>query len=568
MIAETLLHHFDNISEAPDAVARLRSFVLDLAVRGRLVADDNSDNSDKMPFQRPAIDENLGGPFQIPQQWCWTTVGAVSTARLGKMLDRAKNTGAMRRYLRNTNVRWFDFDLSDVLEMQFEDHEVEEFTLRSGDVLICEGGEPGRCAVWDAREEGIFFQKAIHRVRFCSAVDPHYFVLALRNAADEGRLSDYFTGVGIKHLTGKGLASFRFPLPPLTTQRRIVGRVKELMALCDGLKAAQEQREARRDRIVASLLQSMTVTQDTADSSGSSRALRMSSQLYLHNLPQLTTRIEHVKQLRHTILELAVQGRLVAQSAGDVPVTAALKRAAPLERPARYASRSPEVIPGNCGLSIGNPRSTLPHGWEWIPLVEIARLESGHTPSRSRPDWWGGDIPWIGLVDARLHNGGVIHETIQHTNESGIANSAARVLPAGTVCFSRTASVGYVVIMGRPMATSQDFVNWVPTELIDSRWLQLVLTAEKPALGRFSKGAVHQTIYYPAWLSMHIALPPLSEQQRIIERVKTLTQLCDELETRLAKSADFKSKCLEASLQQSLRNCVSKRELQLTTDAR
>jgi type I restriction enzyme S subunit len=140
-------------------------------------------------------------------------------------------------------------------------------------------------------------------------------------------------------------------------------------------------------------------------------------------------------------------------------------------------------------------KSPLPKGWLWVPLVEIARLESGHTPSRNRPDWWGGDIPWIGLVDARVHNNGTIFDTIQQTNEQGLANSAARLLPQGTVCFSRTASVGYVVIMGRPMATSQDFVNWVPTDAISSSWLQLVMIAERPALGRFSKGAVHQTIY-------------------------------------------------------------------------
>ena len=119
------------------------------------------------------------------------------------------------------------------------------------------------------------------------------------------------------------------------------------------------------------------------------------------------------------------------------------------------------------------------------------------------------------LVDARVHNNGRIFDTIKHTNDdAGLANSAARLLPEGTDCFSRTASVGYVVILGRPMATSQDFVNWVPTKAVASEWLQLAMMAERPAQHRFSKGAVHQTIYYPAWLAMHIVLPPLAEQRR------------------------------------------------------
>lgn len=184
--------------------------------------------------------------------------------------------------------------------------------------------------------------------------------------------------------------------------------------------------------------------------------------------------------------------------------------------------------------------------------MKIARIESGHTPSRNRPDWWGGDVRWIGLVDARLHHGGVIHETIQKTNHEGLANSAARLLPAGTVCFSRTASVGYVIIMGQPMATSQDFVNWVPTDAITSEWLQLVFIAEKPAVPKFSKGAIHQTIYYPAWLSMHISLPPLAEQQRIVAKVKELMTLCDQMETQLHRTQTESRRLLASVLHEAL----------------
>ena len=170
------------------------------------------------------------------------------------MLDKGKNKGMPRRYLRNVNVRWFDFDLSDVLRMRFEDSELAEFDLQSGDVLICEGGEPGRAAVWDSREEGIYFQKAIHRVRFVNFIDGEFFVKALRASADDGRLAEYFTGTGIRHFTGKGLSAYLFPLPPLAEQHRIVARVDELMATCDRLEASIESSEDMRRRVLDVIL--------------------------------------------------------------------------------------------------------------------------------------------------------------------------------------------------------------------------------------------------------------------------------------------------------------------------
>ena len=106
------------------------------------------------------------------------------------------------------------------------------------------------------------------------------------------------------------------------------------------------------------------------------------------------------------------------------------------------------------------------------------------------------------------------------TNANGLANSAARLLPAGTVCLSRTASVGYVTIMGRPMATSQDFANWVCSEAIGPEWLMYLFLAEANALIRFAHGAIHSTIYFPELKAFHVCLPPVDEQRAIVEAVK------------------------------------------------
>lgn len=173
-------------------------------------------------------------------------------------------------------------------------------------------------------------------------------------------------------------------------------------------------------------------------------------------------------------------------------------------------------IPPKLALSVGMPSTPPAKGWRWTRLIDLARLESGHTPSRRHPEWWSGPIPWIGIQDARENDGGRINETQENTNALGIDNSSARVLPENTVCLSRTASVGYVVVMGRPMATSQDFVNWVCSKQLDHNFLKYLLIAEGDDLLRFASGAIHQTIYFPEVKAFHICHPPLQEQQRIV----------------------------------------------------
>lgn len=180
------------------------------------------------------------------------------------------------------------------------------------------------------------------------------------------------------------------------------------------------------------------------------------------------------------------------------------------------------VIQGDYALSVGCPDTPAPRGWRWVPLADVARLETGHTPSRKHPEYWDGDVPWIGIKDATANHGRVINDTFQHTNELGIANSSARVLPAHTVCLSRTASVGYVVVMGRPMATSQDFVNWVCSDAIDYRYLKAVLLAERNSFLRFASGTTHQTIYFPEVKAFHVCLPPIEEQRAIADIVSVL----------------------------------------------
>lgn len=179
--------------------------------------------------------------------------GEIMTSCLGKMLDKEKNQGEPRKYLRNINVRWLEFDLSDLLEMRIADSEIDRYSIRKGDLVICEGGEPGRCAVWNDNET-IFFQKALHRVRFNEPCRPKFYMYYFLLASKSGTLSKYFTGTGIKHLTGESLKKVPVPLADIEQQDQIVRKIEARLSVCDSIEqtvdAALQQAEAMRQSIL------------------------------------------------------------------------------------------------------------------------------------------------------------------------------------------------------------------------------------------------------------------------------------------------------------------------------
>ena len=187
------------------------------------------------------------------------------------------------------------------------------------------------------------------------------------------------------------------------------------------------------------------------------------------------------------------------------------------------------TIPISSPLRFAGPRA----GWTWHALPELASLESGHTPSRRHPEWWGGKIPWLALPDIRKLHGKHAYETTEYTNDAGIANSSARILPVGTVCVSRTASIGFVTILGKPMATSQDFCNWVCGPELDPEFLMYAFMASQESLRELGSGAVHKTIYMPTIESFHICAPDIAEQRRIARRLRERLSAAETLTERL-----------------------------------
>ena len=184
-------------------------------------------------------------------------------------------------------------------------------------------------------------------------------------------------------------------------------------------------------------------------------------------------------------------------------------------------------------FSVASKSGQSPPGWTWHALTDLARLETGHTPSRDREDWWGGDLPWIALPDIRRVDGHVAFETLETTNSEGIAHSAARVLPTETVVMSRTASVGFVTRMGRPMATSQDFVNWVCGPDLDPEFLMHLLIRSRSEIRSLASGAIHKTVYFPTVKSFRVCIPAITEQRRIASELRERLATIDAMESAI-----------------------------------
>ena len=153
--------------------------------------------------------------------WHTALLSEVADLSLGKMLDKAKNKGEASPYLANINVRWGNFDLEDLRTMRFEAHEVERYSLKAGDIVMCEGGEPGRCALWSDQNKKMMLQKALHRIRPKQQINSTYLYYDFLNIGKHNGFAPYFTGATIKHLPREQLAKIPIRFPCKTLQKKI-----------------------------------------------------------------------------------------------------------------------------------------------------------------------------------------------------------------------------------------------------------------------------------------------------------------------------------------------------------
>ncbi len=350
----------------------------------------------------------------------------------------------------------------------------KKFSVAPGDLLFAWSGTPGTsfgAHIWKGPDA--WLNQHIFKVIFPSDVFDRTFLQFAINQNLAQYIGVAHGGAGLAHITKGKFNASSLPLPPLAEQKRIVAKTKELFS---ELEAAEESlRVARR-------------------------------QLGVY---------------RQSLLKQAFEGKLTekwrTKNRTKLESTAELlARTPPPVQPRGGREASLGVIEGVAGLSVNRPSKHLPLNWEWIPLLRIARQETGHTPSRNHPEYWDGEFCWLSIPDARIHHGRSIESTSKTITQLGLDNSSARLLPRRTVCFSRTASVGYVCVLGNSMATSQDFATWTCTPALVPEFLMYAFIAEGEEIRRFGKGTTHTTIYFPEIRALHIALPPVLEQQEIV----------------------------------------------------
>jgi type I restriction enzyme, S subunit len=538
--------HLDLIATAPDGIPKLRGLILELAVRGKLVPQDPNDEPASELLKRIAVErarleaskrsqatplgDDVQISFELPETWQWVRFEEIAQHNSGKTLDKSRNSGEPRPYITTSNLYWGRFELDSVRQMLINDDELQRCTARKNDLLICEGGEAGRAAVWPHDDE-ICFQNHVHRARLFGGINPYFAYRFFEKLNASGEIDLYRKGVGISNMSGKALASIPFPLPPLAEQHRIVAKVDELMALCDRLEAEQADAETAHARLVATLLGTLTQSVDAAE-------LAANWQRLAEHFVNLFTTEASLDALKQTILQLAVMGKLVPQDPNDEPASELLKRIA--------RERARLEAEGVCKKSKATPPVgedaqpfTVPDGWMWVRIDDVSQLvtDGEHaTPTRTS------DRSAIPLVTAKNVRDGYLDYTHTDFVPKDVAEKCwKRCKPTlgDILLVSVGATLGRLSVLDhdRDMVLVRS-VTVIRPCLVDRSFFATALRSPivQDSIWRGVKQSAQPCLYLAQSSSLAIPLPPLAEQHRIVAKVNELLTLCDRLKADLADS--------------------------------
>jgi type I restriction enzyme S subunit len=458
MNAERLLAHYKPVADAPDAIARLRRFVLDLAVRGKLVPQNPNDEPASELLKRieaekarlvkagqimkPVAVEPITyaeAPFALPPTWAWV--------RVGEIFDY--DAGTKRNPQELIQDRWLlelediEKDTSIVLErlhVSDRDSQSTKSEFEVGDILYGKL-RPYLNKVVVADEPG-YSTTEIVAIRPFLKLCPEYCALAFRRPDFVAYVERLGRGTKMPRLRTPDAIVAAFPLPPLTEQHRIVAKVDELMALCDRLEAARAAREARRDKLTAASLARLNAPDPDT--------FRDDARFALGALPVLTARPDQIKQLRQAILNLAGRGKLVPQDPSDEPVTEQLQRLA-VARKHLEKDGIIRRLKGSTGVE--EPPFELTPGWVWCRLPEVADVVDPN-PSHRMPAYVReGGLPFISSEN--FANGDTINFNLgKRVSEATVTGQKSRFpILEGAFGFSRIGTIGKTRPYHKPVTT-------------------------------------------------------------------------------------------------------------------
>lgn len=343
-------------------------------------------------------------PFDIPDNWRWCYVGDLFLHNTGKAQNSSGSTnGTIRKFITTSNLYWGEFDFTKVKEMPFTDTELERCTVKKGDLLVCEGGDCGRSAVWDYDEE-VCIQNHVHRLRPYRDVNIYYFYYLFYLYKNTGRLRG--RGVAIQGLSNEAIHKVVLPLAPLEEQHRIVAKIEELLPYVDRYATAYEK------------------------------------------LEQFNAKFP--EDMKKSILQYAIQGKLVDQRSEE-GTGEELHRQIQEEKKRLIKEGTIKKEKPLAEIAEDEIPFDIPENWKWVRLSTIGITQTGNTPSKSHPEYIGIDIPFITPGD-------ILNGQICYSNQalSLLGKEVARVCCAGSimqVCIG--GSIGKAAITYREVAFNQ-----------------------------------------------------------------------------------------------------------------
>lgn len=559
-----LLPNLDLLATAPDGVARLRELILTLAVQGKLVPQDPTDEPANVLLQKIQADKDRliaeekikrgkplefiaekEKPFELPKGWEWTnlaTIGVISPRN-----DAPDETMASFVQMSSIPVEFSAVHVSEQRRWK---------EIRSGFTQFAEGDvgvakitpcfENGKSTVFQNLSNGIGAGTTeLHIVRPLGGVKSRYVLLFLKTPRFLKEGGAVMTGsAGQKRLPRSYFECKSFPLPPLAEQSRIVARVEELMRLCDALEAKGQLQATQHAQLVNTLLGRLTASTTPEE-------LAENWQRVAQHFDLLLDRPEAIDALEQTLLQLAVRGLLLAQDTIDEPASVLL---------ARIRSEKDRLIAkGQIKRDKPLPPITkeempfeLPVGWVWARFPELGQFGRGKSKHRPRNDSSLFNPPIYPLVQtgevARAK--GVIQEYHSKYSEVGLAQS--RLWPKGTLCITIAANIADAAILGFDACFPDSVVGFIPADAIgDASYFLAFMETARTQLIAFAPATAQKNINLEILESVLIPIPPLAEITRIVTRVTALRRLCADLRQHLKAAQTTQSHLAQALVESS-----------------
>ena len=528
MNADRLLAHYERIADAPDAVPRLRRFVLDLAVRGKLVEQDPNDEPAAISLveRKRHRSQREVRPLDVPG-WLVAPVASLLQFQYGKGMKASErlDEGPVPVFGSNGLVGYCETPLTEAPA-----------------IIVGRKGSAGALNLCDGPS---WTTDVAYFVEAPNYFDLRYLLIGLQTL-NLGSL-----GKGVKPgLSRADVYDLPLSVPPLAEQHRIVAKVDELMALCDRLEVARAARETTRDRLSASSLARL----DAPDPDP--MVFRNHAAFALEHLTPLTTRRDQIKALRQTILNLAVRGKLMAQDPNDEPASELLERIT--KEKARLVKKGEvrQQKPPKLG-DVNVLPFELKAGWQVVTIEQVlVELRTGpFGSSLHQSDYQVGGVPVVN--PASIQNEYIVPIEKMAVGVATLNRLSTFKLKAGDIVMGRRGEMGRcAVVTDREagwLCGTGSLVLRLP-QCVYARFLVLLIGSPyvREYLSGSAVGATMQNLNQAILLSVVIGLPPLAEQHRIVARVDELMALCDRLETSLATADDTRCCLLGALLIEAL----------------